>query len=818
MSRSVGLRQALVCAVCLWLSACGTPNPTIACSEAALVSAINDANSNPDHTTIIMDEGCLINMTTAHSQMDHQEAESGLDGFTGMPAIYTPITIQGNDSTIQRLVSAPEMRFFYIQSIGELTLEGLTLNNGLVQTGNGGYRGGGAIYNRGVFHIISGGIFESYAADSGGGIINVDIGSVHIDNSSVSSNTAGVHGGAILNTGELIIDGYSIINNNQAAGNGGAIMTSGALTIDVAHISNNQTIGQGGAISTNSGAYIELKEVLFEGNQTGISGGGAILFSDSVFSIHDCTFSQNQTTEDSASGGAIKISDSIGLIGSSTFISNYSQRYGGGVNIAGDSDLTIASSTFQNNSAAVGGGGLSNSTFGWAVEVTDTTFSGNDAAIGGAISTGGELTVRKSLISGNTSTESGGGIHNGGTLKLINSTVSGNTSQVIGGGLLNYGTIQIVFSTIAYNQAIHGGGLYGNQDLVEIKNSIFSGNTPDGCSVAGPLTAYGANLDDDGSCQGFNLTINPFLGPLAANGGSTMTHAFTFFSEAVDGANDCTDIPGTPAVNQDQRFEPRPFNGICDLGAYEAQVTPPAFQANIQVGLGELPCLEGPHENFAQVTSFLSGESLTALGRNEAATWLGIAGMNGKANEVVCWVPSTGVESLILFAGYPVLSSAAHPPESGMEEANGFNRCALFAPETYSLSQLDIPYGTGKFTIVLTMPEGVHGLEVIYPEDLEPWIYSVVVGQHDDPECTFDGYAGKLYCRLEIPESYFGTVRPVKYFVNGCEDPFYVHNLVTIIEPAVPISCSISLGESDCIAAGGSYSCGASSDCECICP
>ena len=115
----------------------------------------------------------------------------------------------------------------------------------------------------------------------------------------------------------------------------------------------------------------------------------------------------------------------------------------------------------------------------------------------------------------------------------------------------------------------------------------------------------------------------------------------------MDGVTDCTDIPGTTTILQDQRFEPRPFNILCDLGAYEAQITPPEFSAMIQVEIGELECFEGPHPSFNRVATFPTGESLTALGRNEEGSWLGIAGMNGKANEVVCWVPSADVESLV---------------------------------------------------------------------------------------------------------------------------------------------------------------------------
>ena len=56
--------------------------------------------------------------------------------------------------------------------------------------------------------------------------------------------------------------------------------------------------------------------------------------------------------------------------------------------------------------------------------------------------------------------------------------------------------------------------------------------------------------------------IDPRLGPLANNGGSTKTQAFAAASPARDAA-DCL------GMVEDQRHEPRPFGGACDIGAFE---------------------------------------------------------------------------------------------------------------------------------------------------------------------------------------------------------------------------------------------------------
>ena len=77
-----------------------------------------------------------------------------------------------------------------------------------------------------------------------------------------------------------------------------------------------------------------------------------------------------------------------------------------------DSEVVIDMVTFQSNTAALKGGGLSNYTRGLEINVWNSTFSGNSATSGGGISNGGEITVRKSLIATNTSTEGGAGIYN----------------------------------------------------------------------------------------------------------------------------------------------------------------------------------------------------------------------------------------------------------------------------------------------------------------------------------------------------------------------------------------------------------------------
>jgi hypothetical protein len=96
------------------------------------------------------------------------------------------------------------------------------------------------------------------------------------------------------------------------------------------------------------------------------------------------------------------------------------------------------------------------------------------------------------------------------------------------------------------------------------------------CSLAqGAITSNGYNLSSDATCaadftqSGDLNNTDPHLGPLANNGGPTLTHLPESGSPAIDaipaGVNGC----GTSLIN-DQRGAPRPIHGKCDIGAVEA--------------------------------------------------------------------------------------------------------------------------------------------------------------------------------------------------------------------------------------------------------
>jgi len=244
---------------------------------------------------------------------------------------------------------------------------------------------------------------------------------------------------------------------------------------------------------------------------------------------------------------------------------------GGGIR-TNSGDVTLTSSTVSGNSStfsgitiygiALGGGIRTNS---GAVTLTGSTVSDNDSGFGGGIRTSsGDVTLTSSTVSGNDSADRGGGIlSSSGDVRLTGSTVTGNTAAGAGGG-------------------IYLGNSISNPALT-IANSIVAGNTAGGTAPdLRPAPGGALNVDfslignttgsgiDGNTGSGNILNQSAQLGPLANNGGPTLTHALLFNSPAIDKGDPGFDVGAIP---NDQRGAPflRGVGARVDIGAYERQ-------------------------------------------------------------------------------------------------------------------------------------------------------------------------------------------------------------------------------------------------------
>jgi hypothetical protein len=162
---------------------------------------------------------------------------------------------------------------------------------------------------------------------------------------------------------------------------------------------------------------------------------------------------------------------------------------------------------------AVGSGGqfvLKNTTLSGGLLPTTTRYSSG----GGLANRGGQVTLEKCTVTGNSVFRLGGGVYNRlGTLSLIDSVVSGNSAG-LGGGAANYsGTLILTNSTVSGNTASFGGRVQ-SFDLFPFPSALILINS----AVTGNLArASGGGIDNSDST--LTMTNSTVSGNTAAYGG-----------------------------------------------------------------------------------------------------------------------------------------------------------------------------------------------------------------------------------------------------------------------------------------------------------
>jgi predicted outer membrane repeat protein len=420
-------------------------------------------------------------------------------------AVASNLTIDGGNKVT--LDGNHIANHFNVQSGAHLTLTQITLVNGKNNTGCGGsvHVLGNATLN------LQGARLINNTTGSSGGAICVDVnGYAQVFNSLFRSNVASISGGAVLNSGSVIVSN-SAFTNNGASAHGGAFENYGNADMRAATFSQNTAGVNGGGI--DSTVVLTLTNSAFINNTAGYRGGG---------------------------------------------INNYLGK------------LTIVMSNFISNTANAYGGGITND--GGTTSIQTTNIIGNHALdFGGGVRNSGVLSVNNSTISGNTADHNGGAMENSGTLALTNNTLSGNHAGTANGGGLYWvsGSVTLINNTLKDNTAgTQGGNIYAggaNNILIHIKNTILASGSPNNCDSH--IFSEGNNLESANSCGlagiGDLVNLNTRLGTLQNNGGPTKTHALLSGSPAIDaGTNN-----GCPAT--DQRGVSRPKGIRCDIGSFE---------------------------------------------------------------------------------------------------------------------------------------------------------------------------------------------------------------------------------------------------------
>jgi chitodextrinase len=238
----------------------GTP-----CTAAALISAITAANTT--NGTVTLTSGCTYTLTAINNTTDN--------GGVGLPDITGKVTIQGSGATIARSTASgtPVFRIFDVSAAGSLTLNSVTISNGLASNGQ---QGGGGIFNHGTL-TITGSTFTNNSAPSstgtsGGGINNS--GTLSLSTSTLTGNSA-QEGGGVFNQKTATISNDTFSGNNATIFGGGALLNAaGTMTVTGDTFTGNTGPG-GGAIDNDT--TLNISDSTFNGNTGSTNGGGAII-------------------------------------------------------------------------------------------------------------------------------------------------------------------------------------------------------------------------------------------------------------------------------------------------------------------------------------------------------------------------------------------------------------------------------------------------------------------------------------------------------------------------------------------------------------
>ena len=373
-----------------------------------------------------------------------------------------------------------------------------------------------------------------------GGIFNAG-GAVNLNGVTFYGNSAS-NGGAIYNAGQMNVESCCFTNNHAWANSacfGGAIYNVGSMNLDLCQIGGN---------SAGDALY----------SMPSYEGSGGAIYNSGQLTIDRTTLNANTASGGNGYNGASDYYTMNGYPGGSG-----ANAFGGGIyNV---SSLTISRSTLCGNIAKGGDGGWG----GYGIQFADIGGSGGDGGngatgMGGALFSSGSAVLVNCTIVLN-SARGGSGGHGGDGYGHITGQSGhggngGNGGNGIGGCVS--GSCSFINCTILGNSSVAGSaggagaGSFGNP-IPGASGSAYGGGE------GGPNTLCFSNTPG-----GNNTFANPQLGPLADNGGPTLTMALLPGSPAIDAGS----AVGAPAT--DQRGIPRPQGAGVDIGAFEYLSSP----------------------------------------------------------------------------------------------------------------------------------------------------------------------------------------------------------------------------------------------------
>jgi predicted outer membrane repeat protein len=465
-------------------------------------------------------------------------------------------------TSVTDVVSARSGRYGSIASYGDLTVEGVTADVGIVALGVGA-----VVDNRDTLVVTS----EDVA-------IHIrDAADVTLRNVNLFANRWTL---ALIATGSAHLESVMVTSFER-----GVIIESGEVEIVSSHIrygldmyySANVTLrdvdvtgheGLGPAIWVESGSELTIEDSRIRGNYNDFCWYCWVDF-----------------------GGGL-VNEGLTTVRDSRFLGNYASNRGGAVYNLGH--LVVEDSSFDHNSS-MAGGAIYNE--GGDLELTRVTFAGNVAEEGGAVfMSGGTITALDSVFHHNAAwfawSGQGGAVLGHGDGLFQNTTFMSNFAATDGGALALTGPGSLLLDqvTVAYNHADGDGDgtgvaalWVGDDQEVVVHNGLLSSNADSADGAACAVAGTGSLVSD-----GWNVVsvdCGAFTGPgdQAGTAGSPLDGALGQ-ATSPSGVRVAVPLAGSPAIDAaadctatDQLGRVRPVDGdgdgtaACDIGAIEVQ-------------------------------------------------------------------------------------------------------------------------------------------------------------------------------------------------------------------------------------------------------
>jgi uncharacterized repeat protein (TIGR01451 family) len=485
-------------------------NGYTAATAADLITDIGLANQAGGTNTITLS-------APTSSPYTLSAVNNSTDGPTGLPVIAAGnnLTILGGNDIIARNTASgtPAFRLFDLAAGAALTLQSLTLQNGLAQ-GSAVSAEGGAIYSRGALTLSSVNVLDNTAQGSTGANTTKPHG---VGGAGASAAGGGLYvaGGTVTMTHDLFWgNNANGGNGGQGAGggiggpggngSGGAVyVAGGTVTLVSDTLKSNKAVGgQGG----NGGSVEGDNRIHDPGNNVssddgGAGSGGGMYVAGGAVTLNNDILQSNQAV--GGNGGTVASRQAFG--------GNGGLGSGGGMYVAAGT-VTLNNVTLEYNDAVGGKGGRGGHHVfaGWGG-------SGGAGSGGGVDVAGGTVTLNYDTLTGNYAVGGTGG--NGGKGTSIGGGGGSGGAGAGGGMYVAAGTVTLNNDTLSINYALGGNGGNGGSASLPVPGNGGYGGAGSG---GGMYVAGGAvTVSND------TLSANYAQGGKGGNGGSQTRGGFS---------------------------------------------------------------------------------------------------------------------------------------------------------------------------------------------------------------------------------------------------------------------------------------------------